>query len=360
MKQIGILGATGSIGTSTLAYIRTMRETFSLAFVTAHTNHTKLAAIAAEFQCPAELTAKSPDCIPALIEKTAPDIVVNGIAGSAGLMPSYAVLAAGVDLALANKETLVMAWPFIHALAQKTGARILPVDSEHSALFILTERFGNAAIAEFIITASGGPFRTYSASQLQSVTVADALQHPTWRMGKKITIDSATLANKGLEVIEACRLFDATPEQVRVLVHPESIVHALVRTTDGVLYAQAAAPDMQHPIATALTWPLPTKNTLTPFSLADKTLSFFPPDLEKFPLLRLAYDAVQRDGAYPIAYNAANEIAVTAFMDGRIGFTDIARTVATVLEKDWSAAPEEFSAVFDTDARARREALESL
>jgi 1-deoxy-D-xylulose-5-phosphate reductoisomerase len=355
-KRILVLGCTGSIGTNTLKIIRTMPELFSAVGLVAHTSSEKLETLAAEFNCPAVLTSQEPDGIRRLIQETQPDIAVNGIAGSAGLEPSRIVLDAGIDLALANKETVVMAWPLIQKLAEKHHCRILPVDSEHSALFNLIEKFNKDSVSELLITASGGPFRTYTKEQLSVVTVADALKHPTWKMGKKITIDSATLANKGLEVIEACRLFGFSPDAVKVVVHPQSIVHSLIRTRDGMLYAQLSDPDMKHPILSALTWPDYTDNVLEPFSLFDHELTFFPPKTENFPLLGYAFEAARAEKSYTIAYNAANEVAALAFIDKKIQFNDIPRIVRTVLDKDWSMEPDSFETVFSADTEARMEA----
>ena len=353
MKKVFVLGCTGSIGTSTLDIIKNMPEKFRACALAAHTSREKTAQLAAAFGCDYTLTADEPGGIERLIRQTRPDIAVNGIAGSAGLLPSKAVLEAGVDLALANKETVVMAWPLIKALAQKSGAHIIPVDSEHSAIFSLIEKIGKENIAEILITASGGPFREYAKEELERVSVEDALAHPTWKMGKKITIDSATLANKGLEVIEACRLFDVSPEIVKVVVHPESIVHSLVRTKDGMLYAQLSDPDMKHPILSALTRPETAENYLQAFDLFDKTLSFFRPRTEDFPLLAYAYEAAKRGASYPIAYNAADEVAALAFLDGKIAFPEIAHVVKRVLDEDWSVLPESFEDVFKADAKAR-------
>lgn len=353
MKKILILGCTGSIGTNTLSIIRNMPESFRACGLVAHTSRARLTDLTAEFNCKGGLTGEDPDCIKKLIDETKPDIVINGIAGSDGLLPSETVLNAGVDLALANKETVVMAWPLIRQLAEKNNARILPVDSEHSALFNLTEKIGKNNIAELVITASGGPFREYTKEQLSQVTVSQALNHPTWKMGKKITIDSATLANKGLEVIEACRLFDFSPDKVKVVVHPQSVVHSLVRTNDGMLYGQISDPDMKHPILSALTWPDTSTNFLKPFNLFDQTLTFFHPRIDDFPLLAYAYEAAERGGSYTIAYNAANECAVQAFIDEKISFPSIAHIVRSVLDKDWTMLPDSFKSVFDIDQKVR-------
>lgn len=353
MKKILVLGCTGSIGTSTLSIIKNMPDSFRACGLVARTSRDKVHALAREFNCPGALTSEDPDCILKLLNDTHPDIVVNGISGSDGLLPSKTVLDAGVDLALANKETVVMAWPLIKQLAEKNNAHILPVDSEHSALFNLIGRIGKENISELVITASGGPFREYTPEQLSQVTAAQALNHPTWKMGKKITIDSATLANKGLEVIEACRLFDVDPGRVKVAVHPQSIVHSLVRTNDGMLYAQISDPDMKHPILSALTWPENVRNCLKPFDLFDKSLTFFRPRSEDFPLLPYAYEAAEKGGSYTIAYNAANEAAALAFLAGKISFPAVSLTVRKVLDADWTLLPDSFECVFDIDKKAR-------
>lgn len=256
-----------------------------------------------------------------------------------------------------------MAGPLIKELASAKGRSVIPVDSEHSALFFLIERFGKERVSSLILTASGGPFRTLSADKLASVTLEDALKHPTWNMGKKISIDSATLANKGLEVIEACRLFDMPPEKVKVAVHPQSLVHSLIQTVDGDLYAQISEPDMRRPILSALTWPEVIENDLKKLDLTSAAgddgicMSFFPPRFKDFPLLGCAYEAQKAGGAYTIAYNAANEVAVEFFLQRKIGFTAIQNTVAAVLDKDWSQEPENFEAVFILDTKAREAAL---
>lgn len=353
MKKVLVLGCTGSIGTSALDIIKNMPHDFCACGLVAHTSREKTASLAKEYNCPYALTSEDNECIEKFLRQTQADIALNGIAGSAGLLPSKAVLEAGVDLALANKETVVMAWHLIEELAKKTSAKIIPVDSEHSALFQLVNKIGKENIEEAIITASGGPFRECTKEQLASVTANDALKHPTWSMGKKITIDSATLANKGLEVIEACRLFGLAAKKVKVVVHPQSVVHSLVRTKDGMLYAQLSDPDMRHPIFSALAFPATSENYLQPFDLCGKTLAFYTPRTEDFPLLAYAYEAVERGGSCTIAYNAADEVAALAFLDGRIQFTDIAKIVRRVLDEDWSVLPQTFDDVFTIDKNAR-------
>lgn len=361
MKRVLVLGATGSIGSSTLDILRNQPDRFVCCGLTANSKKDELASLSNEFQCPYSLTkADGIDGINRLLNETKPDIVVNGIAGSAGLLPSMTVLDSGVDLALANKETVVMAGPLMFEAARKSGSHILPVDSEHSAIFTLISQCKKENLDKIIITASGGPFRTFSREKLISVTVADALKHPTWNMGVKITIDSATLGNKGLEVIEAVRLFDVTASQVQVVVHPQSVIHSLVRTKDGIVYGQFSEPDMKHPILQALDWPQVKNNFMKPFDLTDtadgkRTLTFEKPRMDDFPMLSLAFEAAEKSGLYPIVFNAANEITVQAFIDGKIGFLQIGEMVAEVLHgSDWSNSPRDLNDVFEADKLARK------
>ena len=361
MKKVLVLGCTGSIGSNTLNICRAFPQKFSVCGITSNKKKEELEKLSKEFNCKCSLTSEDGIAgIEKLIEESEPDIVVNGIAGSAGLLPSKIVLDAGIDLALANKETVVMAWPLIKSLADTRNAKIIPVDSEHSAIFSLVNQIGNENISQLVITASGGPFRTLKKEELTKVTVQDALKHPTWSMGTKITIDSASLANKGLEVIEANRLFDFPVEKVQVVVHPQSLVHSLVRTNDGMLYAQISDPDMKHPIYSALTFPKNEENYLKPFDLFDHEMTFFKPRYEDFPMLKYAFTAAQKNGSYTIAYNAANEIAVTNFISGKIKFTEISEVVLKVLEKDWTESPDSFEDVFEADKKARIIAEEIL
>jgi 1-deoxy-D-xylulose-5-phosphate reductoisomerase len=280
-----------------------------------------------------------------MIEETEADCVVNGISGAAGFLPSVRAIESGKTLALANKETLVMAGTLVKELALKHKTAVIPVDSEHSAVFHLTRAFGAAAVKSVILTASGGPFRDAPQESLAHVRPAEALRHPTWNMGKKITIDSASLANKGLEVIEAHHLFDLPAEKITVLIHPQSYVHSLIETHDGMQYAQIGKPDMRAPILSALTWPdpcglqrEPSAAAWTPgrFSLEGMSLSFSQPDTKKFPMLRLAYECLRQAGAWPLVYNAANEIAVEEFLRGSLSFTGIPELVSRTLEaKPW-------------------------
>lgn len=348
MKKVLVLGATGSIGQSTLSIIdlanqMASQKVFSVCGVTSNTNSV-VYDIAKKYCCPAVLVSKdSLEGLKELIKTCGADIAVNGIAGAAGLLPSVYVLEAGIDLALANKETVVMAWNIVKNIAKKNSSKIIPVDSEHSAVFSLINKCGKKNIKNIIITASGGPFRDFSFEQLKDITPAQALKHPTWKMGSKITIDSSTLANKGLEVIEASRLFDAPAQNIKVVIHPQSTVHAFVQTLDGTLYAQMSAPDMKRPIYAALIYPetkecplpldtlggvLDTQNPLKKFSL-----DFYPPDTKRFLMLDLAYKALQKGFCGTIAYNAANEVAVDAFCKGKIKFFDIAKVVKNTMQK---------------------------
>lgn len=361
MKKVLVLGATGSIGTNALNIIRNEPEKFQVAGISANKNKESLEFLKNEFKCKSTLASEDgTEGIEKLIDETEPDIVVNGIAGTAGLLPSKIVLEKGINLALANKETVVMAWNLIDSLSEKTGAKIIPVDSEHSAVFTLVNQIKKENISKIVLTASGGPFRTYTREQIENVTLKDALNHPTWKMGKKITVDSATLANKGLEVIEAVMLFGFDAQDVQVVVHPQSLIHSLVRTKDGMLYAQISDPDMKHPILSALNWPETEKTHLDDFDLFDSTMTFFRPRMKDFPMLEYGFEAAKNSKSYTIAYNAANEMAVQAFIDGKIGFTAISRIVRTVLDKDWSFIPQSFDDVFEADEKARKIAAEII
>lgn len=353
-KRVLILGCTGSIGSQTVDICRNMKDDFEVCGVAAGNNITAVENLCNEFNCKGTVFLKDGiDGIKKLIEESNADIAVNGIAGSSGFVPSLLVLQNGIDLALANKETVVMAWALVKDIASKTNAQIIPVDSEHSAIFNLTQKIETKNISEIVLTASGGPFRNFTKEQLSNVTVEQALNHPTWNMGPKITIDSATLANKGLEVIEACRLFDFPTEKIKVVVHPQSLIHSLVRTNDGLLYAQISNPDMRHPIYGALCWPEYKENYLEPFELFEKEMTFFKPRYEDFPLLSYAYECAAKSGKYTIAFNAANEIAVHAFLDKKICYPDIAECVYEVLQNDFSNEVTSVQEVLDADSKAR-------
>lgn len=371
MKKVIILGATGSIGRNSLDVIRNSRDEFEVAALSADTSEEALLAAGKEFgpETVLALTGKDPDSdritykgkdgLLRLIRETDADLVVNGIAGSPGLMPSVEALKTGKDLALANKETIVMAGGLIRKLASENRTSVIPVDSEHSAVFQLLRDRNVSEVTEIILTASGGPFREKPFDEFGSITLKDALNHPTWAMGKKISIDSATMANKGLEVIEAHELFNFPGSSIKVLIHPQSRVHSLIRTVDGEMYAQISSPDMRIPIQNALTYPKIKPGTFGYLDLADSSLSFFQPDKRKFPLLFLAYRALEMGKSYKIAYNAANEIAVDAFFKGRIGFLDISGIVSAVLDMNWDVEPDSFEAVLEID-RSIRQAANSV
>lgn len=362
-KKIIVLGATGSIGNSTMDVVRQDPGRFKIVGLSANRSRDRLLALAEEFSISRPILAgiTGQQDLLSMIRETDADIVVNGISGSSGLEPSRAALESGKDLALANKETIVMAGHLVRALARQNNRNIIPVDSEHSAVFSLINAFGQDAVNEIILTASGGPFRTWDHERIMKATPADALQHPTWSMGSKITIDSASLANKGLEVIEAVRLFDVDVQSVKVVVHPQSLVHSFVRTKDGILYAQVSDPDMRHPILNALMWPENNPNYLKPMNFdTSLAMQFEPPRYNDFPMLSLAYRCAGLSGRYTIAYNAANEIAVSAFLDGTILFGDISRLVALVIDRDWSGEPSTFDEVLEADTLARNHAREIL
>lgn len=366
-KRVLVLGATGSIGKSTIDILRNQKDRFSCAGITANKNKNELDSLANEFNCPSCLTSvEGTDGIKKLIDKTKPDIVVNGIAGSAGLVPTMLVLQSGIDLALANKESVVMAGPLIFDLARKNNCSIIPVDSEHSAIFTLLNQCGGAKNADrLVITASGGPFRTWPSDKIKDATLQDALKHPTWDMGVKITVDSATMGNKGLEVIEAKRLFGFDTKNIQVVVHPQSIVHSLVRTKDGIVYGQLSHPDMKHPIIQALDWPKINTNFMKPFDLTDTadgsmTLTFEKPRMNDFPLLGLAFEAAKNDGSSPITFNASNEVAVAAFIEGKIRFSGIADIVTHVMQKSKTQQITCVEDIFECDRQARALATEYL
>ncbi|MDR1374075.1 MAG: 1-deoxy-D-xylulose-5-phosphate reductoisomerase [Treponema sp.] len=367
-KRVALLGATGSIGKSALDILRRKKTDFDTVLLSAHSDGKDLCSLGREF--PAARLALSGSAAETasfegvayygrkgLLEAIAAsgaDTAINGIAGAAGLEPSLAVLEAGSDLALANKETLVMAGPLVFARAAEKKVRIIPVDSEHSAIFNLLNVHGTENLEEILLTASGGPFRGYTPEQLKQVRPGDALAHPTWKMGPKITIDSATLGNKGLEVIEAVQLFKISPEKINVVIHPQSVVHSMIRLKNGAVYAQLSLPDMRLPIQDALYWPECTGDRIVErLNFETLTLEFSRPDGRCFPLLPLAYEAARRGCLYPAAYNAANETAVAAFLKGELSFLDIPRIVEYVLSRDWTASPEHLEEILEGDRKAR-------
>jgi 1-deoxy-D-xylulose-5-phosphate reductoisomerase len=352
MKRLALLGSTGSIGEQTLDVVRALPGRFRVTALAAGRSVDKLAAQVRELR-PELVSVADPEVAAALRERLGPapveiavgaeglervathpaDLVVAGLVGAVGLRPTLAALAAGRDVALANKEVLVMAGALVMREARRQEVRLLPVDSEHSAIFQALAGQRREDVARLILTASGGPFRTWPAARIARATRDEALRHPNWDMGPKITVDSASLMNKGLEVIEARWLFDVPPERVDVLVHPQSIVHSLVEFVDGQVLAQLGLPDMRGPIALALSWPERLPLELPRLDLAALgSLAFEAPDYKRFPCLELAYAALSGGEAAPAVLNAANEVAVQAFLDGRVAFAAIAETNRTVLD----------------------------
>ena len=351
--RLSILGATGSIGTSTLDLVGRNPDKYEVVALTAQCNVDRLAELAIAHRAQVAVVgdethydalkarlsgtgiraAAGAAAIEAAAEEPA-DCIMAAIVGAAGLRPTFAAARQGARVALANKECLVSAGEIFTQHVRQNGAELLPVDSEHSAAFQAIGRTPAKSIEKIILTASGGPFRTFDKERLGRVTPEEALKHPNWSMGAKVTIDSATLMNKGLELIEAFHLFPVGPHQLEAIVHPQSVVHCLVMLEDGSVMAQLSQPDMRTPIALALAWP---ERLATPVSRLDlitlKTLSFEAPDTDRFPALAIAIEAMHRGGAAPAVLNAANEIAVTAFLEKKIGFLEIARTVAACLEK---------------------------
>jgi 1-deoxy-D-xylulose-5-phosphate reductoisomerase len=349
MKKIAVLGATGSIGRQALEIIGANPNLEACALASGTSD---LEALAAEqgverYQTGGDVTE--------LLEEAAPDVVLNAIVGFAGLPATMWALEHGVTLALANKESLVAAGEMALAARDRGGGLLLPVDSEHSAVFQCLEGRAPESVHSVVLTASGGPFRGRSRDELADVTRADALAHPTWRMGPKITIDSATLANKGLELIEAHFLFGLPYEEIEVVVHPTSVVHALVKFHDGAALAHVGWPDMRVPISFALTYP---QRAATPVEALDFSsglvLEFEAPDHETFPMLGLAREAGLRGGSYPCAYNAANEVAVAAFLGGRLPFLGIAEVVEETLDAVSGEPARDLDELTAADAEARR------
>ena len=364
-KKVIILGCTGSIGLNTIDIVRAMPESFEIAALTANTKEKELISLADEFKVRnLALTGKTPesdrikyhgkDSITHLIQETDADIVVNGVAGSEGLKPSITSLETGKDLALANKETIVMAGGLINSLAEKYSGTIIPVDSEHSAIFHLIRGQKKEHVRGIVITASGGAFRDLKKEDLEKVKLEDALKHPNWSMGNKITIDSASMANKGLEVIEAHQLFHVGLDNIKVLIHPQSMVHSLIRTNEGSLYAQISKPDMRIPIQNALTYPDLGPSLYGSLDLDNISLDFKKPDFDKYRMLYLAYRAAESGEGYNIAYNAANEVAVEAFSQKKIRFLDIPVITEKTLSHGWMSKAESFDEVFETDRMSRK------
>ena len=377
-KRIAILGSTGSIGRQTLDVVRQHPDRFRVEVITAGSNTALLAEQANEFSVPHAVICNESkygevrdalagtatevhagiDAACDLVTGENVDIVVASMVGFSGLRPTLSAIRAGKDIALANKETLVAAGSVVMAEAQRRGVKILPVDSEHSAIFQCLQGAQGNRIEKIHLTASGGPFRTWTRERIESAGKDLALQHPNWNMGAKITIDSATMMNKGFEVIEAKWLFDMEPERIHVVVHPESVIHSMAEFADGAVIAQLGCPDMREPIQLALSYPerLSLNNKKLDFGSLG-TLTFFEPDLEKFPCLRLAFEAIGRGGNIPCALNAANEAAVAGYLKDRIGFYDIASVVADTLSRTEFVADPALDDIFATNEEAFAHAL---
>jgi 1-deoxy-D-xylulose-5-phosphate reductoisomerase len=381
MKNLSILGSTGSIGVSTLELVATHPDKFRVTALTAGVNLELLARQIEIFRprvvsvlneelagnLSRMLTGHRPEImhgVPGLVAAATAgdaDMVVAAIVGAAGLVPTVAAIRAGKDVALANKETLVCAGSIIMDLVREYGVSLYPVDSEHSAVFQSIEGHRSEDIEKIILTASGGPFLNWPLEKLATVTIADALNHPNWAMGRKITIDSATMMNKGLEVIEARWLFDVPAAKIDVNIHPQSIIHSMVEYIDGCVIAQLGTPDMKAPIAYALSYPERVATGVKPLDLTVFSgLTFFKPDLEKFRCLKLAYDALDSGPSMPTVMNAANEIAVAAFLEGRIGYNDIAAVIEETMSAHGAVELVTIDDVLHADCWGRNNASETI
>jgi 1-deoxy-D-xylulose-5-phosphate reductoisomerase len=382
MKAISILGSTGSVGVTTLDVAGRFADRFRVVAMAAGRNldlfieqirrfRPELVSVATP-ELASELEARlddddidvvhGMDGAIAVATHNEAELVVSALVGAMGLRPTLAAINAGKDIAFANKEVLVIAGELVTAAVRESGVRLLPVDSEHNAIFQCLEGRGREGLKRIILTASGGPFRELPAERFASITVEQALNHPTWRMGNKITIDSATLMNKGLEVIEARWLFDVTPEQVTVVVHPQSVVHSMVEMIDGSVIAEMAIPDMAIPVAYALAYPdrLPLEHLRT-LSLADcAKLTFEEPDLGRFPCLRLAYEALRAGNTMPACLNAANEEMVAGFLAGEVRFADIPRHLEALMSRHPNAPARTLEDLLETDGWARAAARELI
>jgi 1-deoxy-D-xylulose-5-phosphate reductoisomerase len=381
MKKISILGSTGSIGVSTLDIVASHPDKFEVIALTAGNNLTLLkkqieqfspqivAVIAEESakKLASMLSGKKPEIlhgVPGLIAAaTATDasMVVAAIVGSAGLVPTVAAIKAGKDIALANKETLVAAGRLVMNLVEQHGVKLYPVDSEHSAVFQSLQGHRANNVNRIVLTASGGPFLNYPLDRLSQVSVSDALNHPNWSMGQKITIDSATMVNKGLEIIEARWLFNTPPECIDVVIHPQSIIHSMVEYIDGCVMAQLGVPDMKAPIAYALTYPERVPTGVKPLDLTElHSLTFLKPDPERFPALKLAYRSLREEESMPAVMNAANEVAVEAFLSGKIKFTEIVTYIEKTMDLHKPHGFASIDEVLNADIWSREKTRELL
>ncbi len=379
MKKITVLGSTGSIGTQSLEVIKAHPDRFRVEALTCGKNKKKLEEQIEKFRPAFAVTEREEDAhdlmrkFPrtefswgekGLIEAAEGgcDMILNALMGMRGLAPTYAAIQAGKDIALANKETLVAGGELVMDAAAKAGVKLLPVDSEHSAIFQCLEGNQNRPVKKILLTASGGPFRGYTKEQLENVTLAQALKHPKWNMGAKITIDSATMMNKGLEVIEARWLFDVEAEKIQILVHPQSIVHSAVEFMDNSVIAQLGVPDMRIPISLALGYPDRLKNgeRELDFFGEGSNLTFEKPNPEVFGCISLAYEAIARGGSCPAVMNAANEVLVAAFLEEKIRFVDIEKTLACILDAHKTAYNLDLEGILEIDKETRKLTREIL
>ena len=380
MKRVTILGSTGSIGKNTLDVLSHHQDAFSVYALTTNSQIDLLVSQCVEFS-PEFAVVADENYLRALREKlsqvgsstkvlagrqalsevsseTSVDIVMAAIVGAAGLEPTLSAVRSGKRVLLANKEALVMSGQLFIDAVRESGAELLPIDSEHNAIFqCLPVNFKNlteSGVRKILLTGSGGPFRKWSKGDLKRVTPEDAVKHPNWSMGKKISVDSATMINKGLEYIEAYWLFSAQPEQLQIVVHPQSVVHSMVEYIDGSIIAQLGQPDMRTPIANCLGWPTRIDSGVTPLNFLQMgDLTFEAPDFDRFPCLKYALDAISFGGTFPIALNAANEVAVDAFLNGSLPYLDIARIIGNVMESWDSSEPDTIEAVINADEVAR-------
>jgi 1-deoxy-D-xylulose-5-phosphate reductoisomerase len=379
LKKISILGSTGSIGRSTLEVVRNHPGKFKVIGLAARNNVHILESQIQNFRpdvvavfdesaaerlrkknLPVEIVAGEEGLVSVATMEHA-DMVVSSIVGSAGLIPTHEAIKAGKDIALATKEALVMAGSIIMSEAAQRGVRIVPVDSEHSAVFQCLHGRDMDEIRKVVLTASGGPFLKKNISELDAVTPEEALRHPTWDMGRKITIDSATLMNKGLEVIEACWLFDLPPEKVEVILHPQSIIHSMVKFIDGSVIAHMSVPDMKGPISYALSYPQRLGDVLPQLDLAGvRELTFQEPDVKKYPSLSLTFDAIRAGGTMPCVLNAANEVAVEAFLERKISFTSIPRVVSKTMAAHEVLKTDSIDTVINASNWAKGKAAEII
>jgi 1-deoxy-D-xylulose-5-phosphate reductoisomerase len=376
-KKVIILGSTGSIGTNTLSVLDNFSDMFDVQGLSCHKSIGKLSeqirryspkavAVTEElvndnFKELCDSTSvrlyQKEDGQLRMLEDIDADIVVNGISGSRGLIPSLKAIDCRRQLLNANKESIVMAGPLVMRAAEKRGVSLIPIDSEHFAIFSLLHQMPNKTVDEVVLTASGGAFRDLPFSRWGEIRLEDALSHPNWEMGPKNTVDSATMANKGLELIETHYLFGVDPSKIKVAIHPESTVHSLVRTIDGFYYAQISQPDMRMVIQNALTYPELQKAAFGTMDLIGKKFTFLPVDYEKYRLLYLAYKAIEYKHSYPIAFNAANEVAYESFLSEAISFVEIPEIVEDTLELSWSQSAETVESILEVDRDARRKAL---